>query len=310
MTIIKACWERLTGAWKSLSDYALERGSGEALGLLRILFGGLACLYLLSFLHQFALFFSTSGWLNSSFQNLTATTYFSLLSGARDDAPVKGFLIVTLVASFCMMVGFFSRTATVVATIGLISINGRMALIPYTAFHLLENLAFSLCFAESGAAYSLDSLLTKRRGRTPPPVSLWPQKLIQIQIALVYFSAVLYKAFDPCWTQGHAVYYALHYLSDFQNFWLPEFMRNPPITNLMTYGTLVVEAGLCFLPFIKRYRVPILFLGVVLHVSAGYDMLLPLYGATMIISYISYFRGEEIAQFFRRLKGAAGAWPL
>jgi hypothetical protein len=145
----------------------------------------------------------------------------------------------------------------------------------------------------------VDNLIWKR---SPSPVSLWPQKLMQVQIALVYLSTVIFKLLDPCWTRGYAVYFSLHYISDLKNFWIPELLRNPPFTNFLTYSTLLTEIALGILPFFKKYRVPVLLAGIGLHLGISYSMFIPLFGPTCVAAYLAFFSGEEITGFLEGMK--------
>jgi hypothetical protein len=287
-------------AFRQLDAFALEEGSPATIGLMRIAFGLLASAQLICYLLRFDIWFSTAGWLNSKCMNLSFTPYVSLLNGTRDDTAILIFLVLVLVASICMTLGLFSRVSTMVTWIGLLSIQNRIVSINYGGDYVIQLMLLYLCFAQTGAQYSVDRLLNKFAPRTPPPVSLWPQKLMQIQIALMYFSAFTYKLFDPCWTQGFALYYALQY-KDYRNFWLPDIFRNPPITTTMTYLSTATEGVLSVLPFIRRYRTPVLLVGVLFHLSISYSMRIPFFGPACVCSYLAFFKGEEVSGFLNRL---------
>ena len=311
MKIIEEWKSRLGSMLQWLSAVALEEGQGETLAALRILLGFLACYRVLLFAIDFPVMFSTTGWLNSNCDNLTYVYLFSLLNGAQNEVMLGAFLVVAFCAAASMTVGFFSRLSSLVVSVCLISLNNRFNVCTEGSLKILALLILFLSLAESGGCWSIDNLIRIRMGRpAPTSVSLWPQKLIQTQIAAVYGGAFFFKILDPCWVHGVALYYDLqsHF---FTNFWVPEFVRCPPVTNIFAYATLAVEAGLGFLPFFKKTRTPILLAGALLHLGIAYLMFIPLFGPTMIVSYVAFYKGEEVALAVRRLREMAGRiFPL
>ena len=297
-TMIEEIKIKFQQLFRHLDDFVFEKGSPATIALMRIGFGALAFVHLILYQLRFETWFSTNGWLNSNCANLTITPYFSLLNGTRSDAALHVFLLSVTIASLFMTVGFFSRLSTFLTWVGLVSVYTRTIPIIYGGDYTLNLMLLYLCFAQTGECYSIDHIL-----RSSPPqhsdVSLWPQKLIQIQIAFIYLSSFLCKLQDICWTQGAAVYYACHF-SYFAHWWIPNAFREPPITTIITYLTLVVEGGLAFLPFFKRFRTPILLCGVMMHLGISYVLFIPFFGLTCVTAYLSFFRGEEIEDFFNR----------
>jgi hypothetical protein len=66
------------------------------------------------------------------------------------------------------------------------------------------------------------------------------------------------------WQDGSAVGIVLH-LGDFQRFPIPDFMLNPLMSKLMTWGTLFVELGFPVFVWIPALRIPTLLMGLSLH---------------------------------------------
>ena len=67
--------------------------------------------------------------------------------------------------------------------------------------------------SSAGAACSLDRLWRIFKGREndePPHTAPWAQRLMQLQVAIVYLGASLSKTGGEKWVNGTAAYYPLH----------------------------------------------------------------------------------------------------
>ena len=102
--------------------------------------------------------------------------------------------------------------------------------------------------APSGAALSVDRWLA---GEAPllgvPPRSLWPLRLIQVQVGLLYFFAVWEKLRGETWNDGTAVSYAFGSRTSSGSRSRPSSPTGSLLVNLLTYGTLAVELALALL---------------------------------------------------------------
>jgi hypothetical protein len=278
--------------------YLFEKGRGETLALLRTVFGLLAfCMTFVMFL-RFSEWFGTDGLLNSNCENLSIQPIFSILNGVRSETQLFYVVVLTLIFSLTMMVGFYARVSTIATFVLLTSLQTRTLPILCGGDRVIQLMLFYLCFADVGACWSVDYWRSGAERLPGKIVNLWPQKLIVIQCSLMYFSAVLYKLMDDCWLNGTVLYYALHY-KDFVNFPLPEWFRNPPFTDLFSYFSLVTEMFLAFLPFLKAQRKWILLAGVGLHTGIMYTLFIPNFGIVTMASYLAYFSGDEIAGAFK-----------
>jgi hypothetical protein len=160
-----------------------------------------------------------------------------------------------------------------------------------------------LAWAPCGLACSLDRLMALRRGKAgpePPRVSLWVQKLMQYQVAIVYFTTVWHKWRGHYWLDGTATWYPLN-LNEFDRFWLPSILSDNKIAlAVSTYGTLATELALATLVFYRPLRKWVLLAGVGLHGFIEYAFNIPLFGFLMVSTYVCFFDGEEVSAWLKR----------
>lgn len=228
----------------------------------------------------------------------------NLLAGVTDARFTLAFYVLVTLCALLTCIGLWTRVSSIILTLGLITLHHRNGVILNGGDLVMRMGALYIALGPSGASCSVDRLIRQWKGSAPAVpelVSLWPQRLIQFQVALVYFTTVWHKAFGTHWRDGTATYYPLH-LNEFHRFWLPDFMREwPPFIMATTYGTLVVELALATLVFFKPWRKWALLGGVGLHLFIEYAMNIPLFGLLMIATYLSFFEGEEVSAWAKRV---------
>ena len=168
-----------------------------------------------------------------------------------------------------------------------------------------------LIFAPAGAACSLDRLWRIAQGKEndePPRIVPWAQRLMQIQVALVYLCASFSKATGPQWMDGTAAYYPLH-LAETARFPMP-LLNNLYVINLITWGTVITEVSLATFIWVPRLRLYILAAGVGLHLGIEYTMNIPLFSFLMIASYITFLTGDDFRHFLAWAKRPLALTPL
>ena len=157
--------------------------------------------------------------------------------------------------------------------------------------------------APSGRACSLDRLTGLWKGRIsagPPLVSMWPQRILAYNVALIYLTTTWLKWEGVMWRAGTATYYTSR-IQEFHRFPVPSFMGEFPFVYFATYATLAVEFALGTLVFFKPLRRYVLIAGLLLHVEIDYSMNIPLFSLLMVSTYVSFYDGEEVSGWARRL---------
>lgn len=291
--------------FKRANDWLFGWGSPATVCLFRILISGMALINFLMIAIDFEDWFTERGLLPASFAARWAGTIprLNLLANVTDERITLAFYSGVVLVCFLSTIGLFSRVVVPLMTIGVITLHHRSPDILHSGDTLLRNMLIILSFADTGAMYSVDAWLKKRKNPNyqPAEVSLWPQRVMQIQLTIVYLTTVLYKASGNLWKDGTAIWYSSN-LPEFYRFPMPEFTRHQPYIMIATYSTIAVELALATLVFSKPIRKWVLLAGVGLHLGIEYSMNIPLFAATIVSCYVVHYEGDEVRSWLRKFR--------
>jgi hypothetical protein len=223
----------------------------------------------------------------------------------NDDLIIALFWIF-LGSAILLTIGCLTRFNTVFVFVSLTSIQQRNLYITHGGDTFLRLAGFFLIFAPAGAALSLDRLIRVQRGKegtTIQPRSPWAQRLIQLQLTLLYFAAFCSKAQGDSWVQGTALFYVYH-LDELRRFALPSWFLHPTVLKLGSWWTLAVEFALGVLIWIKDLRYCILALGVCLHLGLEYSLNIPLFQWDVLSAYVLFIDPGDITRACSRVRRA------
>ena len=160
---------------------------------------------------------------------------WGLLQLDSGPAAVTALYLLLLVGALCLVFGFKTRLAAVVVFVCLVSFARRDPWVLNSGDLLVIVLAFYLMLAPSGSSLSVDRWLGARpRFWEFPKRSLWPLRLIQVQVSLVYFFAVWEKVRGETWNDVTAISYAFR-IEDLERFPVPAFVTDSLLlVNLLT----------------------------------------------------------------------------
>ncbi len=154
---------------------------------LRILIGSFSGIYFSELLPYIDSQFSHTGWLSNrqqiTNQNGGSWSVFFIDLDWQPNIIANIILGIGIVAAFLMMIGWKSRVSTFITWLIWVSLWNRNPLILDGDDAILKIMCFYLMLAPCGNAWSVDAHLYK----THQQVIVWPLRLIQFQIALVYF---------------------------------------------------------------------------------------------------------------------------
>jgi vitamin K-dependent gamma-carboxylase-like protein len=291
----------LVSAW---NRFWFDPVSTASLAVFRIVFGLLTFAWAISLLPEVSAFYTKDGILPRQ------QHFGGPLRGAwglLGIFPSKGFLIVLvvalIVASICLTLGLFSQLAAVVVFLALMSFQRRNPFVVNSGDVLMRVLAFYLIFAPTSAALSLGRWLKNRKDFwTFPARSGWPIRLLQIQFSVVYLFAVWSKVRGTTWNDGTAVSYSLR-IVDLERFPLPSLITHSAlISNVLTYGTLVIELALAILVWNRTLRPWVLLAGLSLHLGIEYSIRVGFYGLTIMSLYLIWVPPERMEAFLLALR--------
>jgi len=173
--------------------------------LLRITFGLLSAIYLAQLLPLADVQFSSSGWLGS-IRRIEAQHggIWSLLflPIAADHPNFAALLIGTgVAASLLLMMGWRSRINAFIAWLVWVSLWNRNPLILDGDDAILKLMCFYLMLSPCGNTWSVAA----KKRNLPEQVEIWPLRLIQFQLALIYFVSGWVKFYGPEWQTGTSI---------------------------------------------------------------------------------------------------------
>ena len=208
-----------------------------------------------------------------------------------------------MVAALLTMLGLWTRISSILLAIGVVSLQHRNSIILHGGDTVLRLGAVYMAIAPSGKACSLDRLIGLWKGRLKPGpvlISVWPQRVIAFNLALIYFTTWWAKMDGDRWRGGSASWFPSH-LNEFERFWVPPFLHATWLVPILTYGTLATELSLGTLVFWRPARKWVLLAGLLMHGWIEYSMNIPLFALSMCSFYIAFYEGAEITAWAKRV---------
>ncbi len=210
-------------------------------------------------------------------------------------------LSVLIVASISMTLGFKTRLSAFLTWMLVLSFNHRNPFVLNCGDSLMQIALFLVTLGPAGAMYSIDAAM-KKGVHDQSVCEPWAQRLMQLQIALVYVSSFFCK-YGPAWWNGTASYYAMH-VRAYALFQPPHSFDQLWISQLFTWSTLAVEFSLFTLIWIKEFRYWVLLAGLIFHVGLLFTMNFAYLQLLMITAYVNFVRAEDVEKCvgsFKRL---------
>lgn len=270
--------------------------SARPLGVFRILIGLIALgqLWMISF--------DLDYWLTD--QGLMQGTEARILAGplrpsplqwVQDPVSVRVFLGATAVVATLVTVGWHTRVGTVLLYLMMLSLHHRNIPTNCGPDTLLLVMLFYLMLSPSGAAYSLDARrVSRKRGTLAEPLIVpWAQRLIQLQLSLIYFDTAVLKSNGSTWLGGTAMHYAIN-LPELDRYDLSFLSQYPVFLNVLTYISLAVEFGLAVFLWFRPTRSWIAVAGILLHAGVLVIINVPIFGELMTACYLTFLGPDEL----------------
>ncbi len=231
----------------------------------------------------------------------------------RDRVPVRAFWLLGVFGSAALLIGFCSRLASFALLALVTSMINHTPVTVHGDDMIARLLLIYGCFAPWGQALSVDAWLARHRpART---ATIWPIRMMQFHILLVYVISLPYKIVqDWDWVTGEAMHWTV--ASDM--WWV---RGNMPWLTLacgglfikaMTWGTLLIEAAYPVLVWFPRTRLWVLAGISALHV--GIALLIPgvqLFTLSMLLGAALFVPGDDYRRAAAWVRAHAAGWrPL
>jgi hypothetical protein len=189
--------------------------------------------------------------------------------------------------------------------------------------YLFLLLLLLLMFAPSGKGFSIPALfrglIQGGRGAPGPSGATAPltmQRLMQVQISIVYFYAALHKMTGQ-FLGGHVLADLLggavsngrvgHLLAGWLSPAALEGFRasvvSPEFWVFSAWMTVILELTLPFALWVPRWRMAAMVFGVPFHLAIGYTMKIEIFSAVMISSYLLFLDPATLPSIWQRVRG-------
>jgi hypothetical protein len=287
----------LVDAWNS---FFFAPQSPLPLAVFRILYGLLVIGTLLLLRPDWLTWYGPHSWISLS-------TMHTLEPGPRlnlfeiipqQDIWIEALFWVFLASAFLLTIGLLTRFNSLLVFLCLTSIQQRNLYITSGGDTFLRLAGFFLVFAPAGAALSVDRLIRIWRGKEGadvPPRNPWAQRMIQFELALLYFSSFCWKVQGAPWVQGTALYYVYH-LDEFHRFPVPSLFLRPTMLKLGSWMALALEFSLGVLIWIKELRYFLLALGVLFHLWLEYSLNVPMFEWDVLAAYVLFIEPDDMTR--------------
>jgi hypothetical protein len=213
---------------------------------------------------------------------------------ARSETSVTVVMVLAGAAIVCLGLGVLPRLSAIATYIWVMSYSGTGIVASCGWDTIMRVVGFVVVVSPTVSTWSLGA---KRRHDHPPVYGL---RLAQWQLMLIYVCTLWLKAPDPYWRNGETIQYFM--MSMFARFPSPALARMSVLGGLLAYGTLIIEATVPFLLWVRKTRWLGVFLGLSLHVGIAIASKLALFTLAMFPMYAAFLERDD----FDRIEGWIG----
>jgi hypothetical protein len=218
----------------------------------------------------------------------------------QNDRWIGAFFWVFLGFAVLLTIGLFTRISSAVVFLCLASIQQRDPFITHGGDTFLRVAGFFLIFAPAGAALSFDRVIRvhKKVERLEiVPRAPWAQRMIQFELALVYVMSFWWKLKGHTWLNGTALYYVTQ-LHEIQRIPLPKWIQHPVVLKVGSWSTLILEFSMGVLIWFRRFRYPLLLLGLLFHLCLECAFNLPMFEWDVLTAYVLFIDPADLTRLW------------
>lgn len=273
--------------------------------LFRISLGALICLMYLALYPNWEVYYAANGMLSlgDPAPGAPPVDVWSVFYLGDGVVPVGVWYWLGLGAALSFTIGWWTRVSATVLWVLQCSLVHRNPAVVNGEDLVVRMLLFYCCFAGLGAALSVDAARRPPGARTPP---IWPIRLIQINVCLVYVFTQSHKVFgDVVWRNGDAMYYTM--VSRIWSRWpWPALYYDGLVSSLSTYGSLLIEIGFPIAVWFRRPRPWVVLAIASVHVAIAAALSnVGFFSLSMVCSFWAFLTTDDLRRL-RLLRAAPG----
>lgn len=187
---------------------------------------------------------------------------------------------------FLMLIGFKTRFATILNYIFSVIILSSAQKYEYHGFTIYIGVNFLLMFLPIAKQFSIDALLKTK-------INIIDNKVFKVYyfapvflvIALIYSDSAFYKLASSMWLKGLGMWLPASLpMATWSSF--PWLLNNESLVKFLGYFVLVFETVFIVLMWFKRFRIPLLIIGVLFHLGILFFFPIPWFALSVICVYI------------------------
>lgn len=275
-----------------------------SIAVFRILYGTCVSATILLLHSDWLEWFGPHSWVSESTMRVVEPGIRLNLFGLfpPSDRWVAWFFWIALLFSVLLTIGLWTRVSSIAVFVCLNSLQQRALFITHGGDKFLRVAGFFLMFAPAGALLSVDHWIRFRKRKTEAAElrAPWAQRMIQFELALLYFTSFLWKLKGHAWLDGTALYYVVHF-RQIQRFPVPDWIKSVALLKIGSWLTLVLEFSLGVLIWLKRFRYPLLLLGLCFHLCLEYALNFPMFQWDVLTAYVLFIEPDDLNRVWRRL---------
>lgn len=233
---------------------------------------------------------------------------FDILTLLPENDYVRfGILCLYILMLFFMTIGFHTRKSALCALLINESLFNQFLLNLSGADVFLKLSLTLVAVSNAGDAFSIDNLRKtlkedwRKTGFKPPLKPQWALRMLQVQVAYVYWITSLCKINEAKWVDGTALYYVVRY-EDLARFSLPYLFHNMWTSKALTWFSLAFETLFPYLIWIKECRYFMILWGTLFHIGIDLTVNIPLFEWIFIGSYVCYIAPQDLSRVMDWIK--------
>jgi hypothetical protein len=290
---------------RQLGNFFFKKEDCSTIGLIRIFTAAVLLLSLLNDLSFVSDYYSNEGVISGRTDIMRSEYRFSILDIFGSPEFVYFFYILLVISTIMLLFGKYTKATAIVSFLLLASFHEKNIFVLNSGDTLIRLLLFYLILAPSEKCLSLDAI-KKKKGVSAAEFKkwqqspIWPRRLMQIQLAIVYLFAFMPKT-GITWKSGTALYYFLAN-PHFARFSFDSLGTFIGLTALMTHTTLLIELLFPILIWFKSTRKYMLIAGISLNAGILILSNITFFSLIMIVAHLAFIEPKTANRVITKIK--------